>query len=68
MSGPLGHLAGSWHLLEQEGRVLLVHELAVDPGAPVPRFLVRARLRRDVVQLLQSVRQRAEAAPARMPR
>lgn len=63
VSGPLDHLEGSWHLLPQpDGQLLLVHELAVDPGAPVPRFLVRARLRRDVQQTLRAVRDRAEAA------
>ena len=54
----------AWWLLPQEnGRILLVYELALDPGMPIPRFLVRATLKRDLPKVMQAVRERAEAAP-----
>ena len=63
VSGPLAVMEGSWWLLpEADGRILLVYQLAIDPGFPVPRFLVRGTLKRDLPRLVQAVRQRAEAA------
>jgi hypothetical protein len=65
VSGPIEHMEGSWWLIEEEaGRVLLVYELAVDPGIPVPRFIVRATLKRDLPRIVTAVRERAEAAAA----
>ena len=64
VSGPIAEMDGSWWLLPQDnGRILLVYELALDPGMPIPRFLVRATLKRDLPKVLQAVRERAEAAP-----
>jgi len=63
VSGPIAHLQGIWWLLpEDNGRTLLVYELALDPGMPIPRFLVRATLKRDLPKVLAAVRARAEAA------
>ena len=63
VSGPIAHLQGTWWLLPQaNGRILLVYELALDPGMPIPRFLVRATLKRDLPKVLAAVRERAEAA------
>ena len=63
VSGPIAHMEGSWWLLPQDGgRVLLVYEVAVDPGLPIPRFLVRATMKRDLPKIMQAVRERAEAA------
>ena len=63
VSGPIAHMQGSWWLLPQEnGRVLLVYELALDPGMPIPRFIVRATLKRDLPKVVAAVRERAEAA------
>jgi ribosome-associated toxin RatA of RatAB toxin-antitoxin module len=65
VSGPIAHMQGSWWLLPQEnGRVLLVYELALDPGMPIPRFMVRATLKRDLPKIVAAVRERAEAATA----
>lgn len=65
VSGPIEHMEGSWWLIEeQSGRVLLVYELAVDPGIPVPRFLVRATLKRDLPRIVAAVRERARGAAA----
>jgi ribosome-associated toxin RatA of RatAB toxin-antitoxin module len=63
VSGPIAELDGTWWLLPQDnGRILLVYELALDPGMPIPRFLVRATLKRDLPKVVQAVRERAEAA------
>ncbi len=63
VSGPIEHMEGSWWLLPQEnGRILLVYQVALDPGLPIPRFLVRATLKRDLPKIVQAVRERAEAA------
>ena len=63
VSGPIAHMQGTWWLLpEDNGRVLLVYELALDPGMPIPRFLVRATLKRDLPKVITAVRERAEAA------
>ncbi|HEY3515712.1 MAG TPA: SRPBCC family protein [Gammaproteobacteria bacterium] len=63
VSGPIALLRGTWWLLPQDsGRTLLVYELSLDPGMPIPRFLVRATLKRDLPKVLTAVRERAEAA------
>ncbi len=62
VSGPIAHMDGSWWLLPQpDGRTLLVYNLALDPGFPIPRFFVRATLKRDAPRVLSAVRERAEA-------
>ena len=66
VSGPIAHMQGTWWLLPQaNGRILLVYELALDPGMPIPRFMVRATLKRDLPKVVGAVRERAEAAVAR---
>jgi hypothetical protein len=61
VSGPLALMEGTWWLLPQEsGRVLLLYELAVDPGLPIPRFWVRATMKRDLPRVVEAVRERAE--------
>ena len=63
VSGPIALMEGSWWLLPQEdGKILLVYQLAVDPGLPVPRFFVRATMKRDLPRVVEAVRERAEAA------
>ncbi len=62
VSGPIAHLDGTWWLLPQpDGHTLLVYTLALDPGFPIPRFFVRATLKRDLPKVLSAVRERAEA-------
>lgn len=63
VSGPIELMEGSWWLLPQpSGRILLVYELALDPGWHVPRFLVRSTLKRDLPRVMAAVRERAETA------
>ena len=62
VSGPIDYMEGSWWLLPRAGgKILLVYQLAVDPGLPVPRFFVRATMKRDLPRVVQAVRERAEA-------
>ncbi len=66
VSGPIAHMQGTWWLLPQDnGRILLVYELALDPGMPVPRFMVRATLKRDLPKVIGAGRDRAETAVVR---
>ncbi|HET7609857.1 MAG TPA: SRPBCC family protein, partial [Gammaproteobacteria bacterium] len=63
VSGPIAHMQGTWWLLpEDNGRILLVYELTLDPGMPIPRFFVRATLKHDLPRLVAAIRERAEAA------
>ncbi len=63
VSGPLKRLEGTWWLLPRPGAaILLVYSLEADPGTPVPRFVVKASLKRDLPKIIAAVRDRAEAA------
>lgn len=62
VSGPIERLDGVWWLIpEDHEHTLLVYEQALDPGMPVPRFMVRATLRRDLPRVLEAVRERAQS-------
>ena len=62
VSGPIERMDGSWWLLPQpEGPVLLVNGMHVDPGFPIPRFLLRATIRKELVTIMEAVREVAEA-------
>lgn len=64
VSGPIDYMEGSWWLLpETDGKVLLVYHLEVDPGIPIPRFLVRATMKRDLPRIVDAVRELAESEP-----
>lgn len=64
VSGPIDMLDGNWWLVPQtDGAILLLNELALDIGLPVPRFIVRATMRREVPKMLLGIRDRSEAPP-----
>ncbi|HVS24237.1 MAG TPA: SRPBCC family protein, partial [Gammaproteobacteria bacterium] len=64
VKGPIDVLDGNWWLVPQEGgAILLMNELAIDIGLPIPRFLVRATMRREVPKMLQGIRDRSEKPP-----
>jgi hypothetical protein len=61
IEGPLEHMEGRWWFLPRPGGkgILVMHTLEVDPGLPVPRFLLRATMRRDLVKILEAIRDRS---------
>lgn len=62
IDGPIEEMTGRWWLMPQEGgRVLVVHSLTVNPGFPVPRFLLRATMKNDLSKILEAIRDRSEA-------
>jgi hypothetical protein len=62
VSGDLSVLKGSWYL-ESDGDFTVAHDsLQLVPGFWVPRWLVRAALRRDLPKMLRALRARAETA------
>jgi hypothetical protein len=64
ISGDLRVLRGSWDL-QSDGEFTLAHyTVDLEPGFWVPRWVVRAALRRDLPKLLRSLQSRAEAVQA----
>jgi Polyketide cyclase / dehydrase and lipid transport len=62
VSGDLSVLNGSWYL-ESDGDFTVAHySLYLVPGFWVPRWLMRAALRRDLPKMLRALRARAESA------
>ncbi len=68
VSGDLRVLRGSWEL-KSDGDFTIAH-YAVDltPGFWVPRWLVRAALRRDLPKMLRALRARAESVQKQTPK
>ena len=68
ISGDLRVLRGSW-ALQSDGEETVAH-YAVDlaPGFWVPRWIVRAALRRDLPRMLRALRARAEFLENQKPR
>jgi hypothetical protein len=67
ISGDLRILRGSW-ALQDDGEDTIAH-YAVDlaPGFLVPRWIVRAALRRDLPKMLRALRTRAEYVQRQKP-
>jgi hypothetical protein len=62
VAGDLKTLKGSWYL-ESDGDFTVAHySLDLAPGFWVPRWLVRAALRRDLPKMLRALRSCAESA------
>jgi hypothetical protein len=62
VAGDLRTLKGSWYL-ESDGDFTVAHySLDLAPGFGVPRWLVRAALRRDLPKMLRGLRSLAESA------
>ena len=55
-SGNLRTLKGDWIFDSMDGGVLLQHRLELRPLAPVPRWLVRRNLRKDLPAMLTCIR------------
>jgi len=64
VSGPIDVLDGNWWLVPQtDGTILLLNELALDIGLPIPRFILRAAMHREVPKMLLGIRDRSEKPP-----
>lgn len=65
LDGELRALEGSWRFrpLPGEGGVLVVHEVRVQPGIPVPRWLARRSVTRELAQLMACLRWETRAWP-----
>lgn len=62
VSGPFRQLDGVWWLVpEASGQTRVVYRLDIEPGPLIPRFLLSRPLRRDILNAMRAVRERAEA-------
>src|SRR5690606_36461136 len=53
--GPFDRMAGTWWFLRQpDGAVLLVHSLEVEPSVPIPLFMLRSTMRRDLTKIMEA--------------
>ncbi len=67
VSGDLRVLRGSW-VLESDGDYTIAHYAAdLAPGFWVPRWVVRAALKRDLPKMLRALRSRAELVQQQKP-
>ena len=67
VSGDLRVLKGSW-VLQNEGRDTIAnYKVYLEPGFWVPRWIVRAALRRDLPTMLRALRSRAELLEEQKP-
>lgn len=62
--GPVDRLQGSWWLLVHGDEVLLVHSLEVEPAVPIPRFMLRATMRRELRNIMEAIKGRSEESVA----
>ena len=56
VEGTLDALEGSWQFFEVPGGVVITYNMHVQPGIPVPRFLVRGSIRRTITGMLACIR------------
>lgn len=58
LEGNLKTLQGEWRFteLEEEGGLLVTHEIQVQPSFPVPRWIIRRNMRRDLPNMLACLR------------
>ena len=56
VEGSLDALEGSWQFFEVSEGVVIIYDMHVQPGLPVPRFLVRGSIRRTITNMLACVR------------
>ena len=63
VSGPFEQLDGVWWLVpEAPERTRLIYRLDVEPSPLIPKFLLSRPLRRDVLNAVRVVRERAETS------
>jgi len=64
VGGDLKVLQGQWQLLPQADgeKLIVIHEIRIQPKNPAPRWLVRRSLRRDLPDMLACIRGLAKAS------
>jgi Polyketide cyclase / dehydrase and lipid transport len=67
VSGALVSLRGTWNLQSVGDDTMADYEVAVDPGAWVPNWIVRAALKHDLPKMLQALRREAVGARQENP-
>jgi ribosome-associated toxin RatA of RatAB toxin-antitoxin module len=56
VEGNLRALEGGWEFVDVEEGVLVTYKMRVQPGFPIPRFIVRMSLRRMIPDMLACIR------------
>jgi ribosome-associated toxin RatA of RatAB toxin-antitoxin module len=56
VEGNLRALEGGWEFVDVQEGVLVTYKMRVQPGFPIPRFLVRMSLRRMIPDMLACIR------------
>ena len=67
VSGDLRVLRGSWTLQSEDPDTVANYTVYLEPGFWVPRWIVRAALRRDLPKMLRALRSRAEFLQEQRP-
>jgi hypothetical protein len=67
VSGDLARLRGSWELQGDGDGTIAHYKVELQPGFWVPRWMVRAALRRDLPKMLRALRARAEFVQKQKP-
>jgi len=67
ISGDLRILRGSWRLERDGDYTIARYAVHLAPGFWIPRWIVRAALRRDLPKMLRALRVRAESVQSRKP-
>jgi Polyketide cyclase / dehydrase and lipid transport len=67
ISGDLRILRGSWTLQSDDDYTIAHYAVNLAPGFWVPRWIVRAALRRDLPKMLRALRTRAESVQKQKP-
>jgi hypothetical protein len=67
VSGDLARLRGSWELQSDGADTVAQYAVDLAPGFWVPRWIVRAALRRDLPKMLRALRTRAELVQKQKP-
>lgn len=56
LEGDLESMEGGWRFVQSSDGLLITHEIRVKPSFPVPRWLVRRSMRKDIPDMLACLR------------
>lgn len=60
VAGSLREMTGDWRLRPDGQGTLVTYSVVLDPGVPVPDWVIRRALTRDLPELLEALKQRVE--------